>query len=83
MIKCFTKNSKGLIEFTPEELEKLLNEIYNSGYSDGSLKNYWWSSPSYTPWWYSNISSSSSAVSLTGLATNTANPDVIVVEARN
>ena len=47
IVKCFTKNEKGKIEFTQDVLEKLLNEVYSAGYSDGSNKHYWWSSPYY------------------------------------
>lgn len=47
MIKCFTKNKDGKIEFTEKELEKLLNEIYKSGYDEANSKHYWWTSPYY------------------------------------
>ena len=30
-IRVFPKNDKGKIEFTKEELQKLLNEVYNEG----------------------------------------------------
>lgn len=54
MVKIFTPNKYGKIEFTKEELEKLLDEVYNSGYSDGRSK-YWytWTSPSWNSPWYS------------------------------
>ena len=32
MVKVFTTNSNGKIEFTKEELEKLLNEVWQNGY---------------------------------------------------
>ena len=31
-IKVFNFNSNGKVEFTREELENLLNEVYNYGY---------------------------------------------------
>ena len=34
-IKIMYPNSRGNLEFTKEEFEKLLNEAYNEGYSDG------------------------------------------------
>ena len=34
-IKIMYPNNKGKIELTKEELEKLLNESYSEGYSDG------------------------------------------------
>ena len=47
MVKVFTTNSSGKIEFTKEELEKLLNEIWHDGYNSNT--SYWWSSPGR--WW--------------------------------
>lgn len=48
MVKVFTTNSNGKIEFTKDELEKLLNEVWQNGYN--SNMSYWWSSPN---WWSS------------------------------
>lgn len=49
-IKVFQTNKTGKIEFTRCELEKLLNETYREGYTDGenhAKSNYWtWTSPS-------------------------------------
>ncbi len=39
MVKVFTTNSNGKIEFTKEELEKLLNEVWQDGYD--SNKSLW------------------------------------------
>ena len=51
-IKVFKTNKAGKIEFTRCELEKLLNETYREGYTDGenhAKSNYWtWTSPSIT-----------------------------------
>ena len=48
-VKVFQTNSKGKIEFTRAELEKLLNDTYKEGHRDGENKansNYWtWTSP--------------------------------------
>ena len=46
MIKVFTTNQNGKIEFTKEELETLLNEVWNDGYNRHG--NYWWTSPTIT-----------------------------------
>lgn len=50
-IKVFTPNEKGKIEFAREELEKLLNEIYNDGFRDGEIaqreKSAWTWTPPY------------------------------------
>lgn len=38
------------ITFTEEELTKLLDEVYNEGYADGSRSRYYyWSSPTTVP----------------------------------
>lgn len=49
-VKVFQPNSHGKIEFTREELEKLLNEVYDGGFHDGAVaqreKSSWtWTSP--------------------------------------
>jgi len=44
MVKVFTTNSDGKIEFTKDELEKLLNEVWE----DGRSSCYWWSSQTIT-----------------------------------
>lgn len=50
MVKIFTTNSDGKIEFTKDELEKLLNEIWRDGYSSNT--SYYWTSPTITtPYW--------------------------------
>lgn len=51
-VKVFQTNEKGKIEFTRCELEKLLNETYKDGYSDGenhTKGDYWtWTTPGLT-----------------------------------
>lgn len=49
MVKVFTTNKNGKIEFTKEELEKLLNEVWDNGYKHNG--NLWrtWKSPAVTP----------------------------------
>ena len=46
MVKVFTTNSDGKIEFTKDELEKVLNEIWQDGRNSAS--SYWWTSPTVT-----------------------------------
>ena len=49
-VKVFECDKNGKISFTKRELENLLNEIYNNGYTDGKASNnyYWtWTYPSY------------------------------------
>lgn len=54
MVKVFMPNEKGKIEFTKEELELLLNEVWNDGYYHHGT--YWWQSPTITtvPYYSSN-----------------------------
>ena len=48
MIKVFETNNNGKIKFTREDLEKLLNEVYNDGYREGKDSHNWtWTSPYY------------------------------------
>ena len=47
-VKVFQTNANGKIEFSRNELEKLLNEVYNDGYSAGEKRmreTYWTWSP--------------------------------------
>ena len=57
MVKVFETNIKGKIEFTRAELEKLLNEVYNTGYREGQESHSWtWTSPYLNESLYSNKS---------------------------
>lgn len=49
MVKVFTTNSDGKIEFTKDELEKVLNEVWQDGRNSAS--SYWWTSPTATPYY--------------------------------
>ena len=62
-IRVFPKNEKGKIEFTKEELQKLLNEVYNEGKIDSYTISYG-SNMTITPYYYSTITSSNSSTSI-------------------
>ena len=47
-IKVFSINKDGKIEFTKEQLEKLLNETYDEGQQEALEKQFTWSPPHYT-----------------------------------
>ena len=50
-IKVFTPNERGKIEFTPEELEKLLNDTYAEGQRNCNCgSKITWTSPYITPY---------------------------------
>ena len=52
MIKVFTVNENGKIEFTKAELEKLLNEVYAEGQRNCNCNNsLTWTSPYATPYY--------------------------------
>lgn len=60
-IRVFSHNEKGKIEFTKEELQKLLNEVYNEGKIDSYTISYG-SNITTTPY-YSTITTSDSSTS--------------------
>ena len=50
-IKVFTPNANGKIEFTPAELEKLLNDTYAEGQRNCNCRsNITWTNPYVTPY---------------------------------
>ena len=56
-IKVFTPNERGKIEFTPDELEKLLNDTYTEGQRNCNCgSNITWTNPYIAP--YINCSDS-------------------------
>lgn len=62
-IRVFSYNEKGKIEFTKEELQKLLNEVYNEGKADSYTISYG-SNITATPYPYSTITTSNSSISI-------------------
>jgi hypothetical protein len=72
-IKIMYPNNKGKIELTKEELEKLLNESYSEGYSDGCYKSYYSiSTPSYPRITYDSNDLNISLTASTANPSNTA-----------
>lgn len=69
--KIFTKNKNGKIEFTENELKKLLDEIYNEGYYDGKSRSYIYTTP-YTsqPWWQYSTWCTADSTTAKGITTN-------------
>lgn len=59
-IRVFPKNEKGKIEFTKEELQKLLNEVYNEGKIDSYTISYG-TNITTTPYYYSTTTTSNSS----------------------
>ena len=57
-IRVFPHNEKGKIEFTKEELQKLLNEVYNEGKMDSYTIYYGCSTTA--PYYPTNTTSNSS-----------------------
>ena len=61
-IKVFTPNTNGKIEFTPAELEKLLNDTYAEGQRNCNCgSNITWTNPYITPYISCNGSTTTSA----------------------
>ena len=63
-IRVFPKNEKGKIEFTKEELQRLLNEVYNEGKTDNYTIYYGYGLTNTTPY-YSTTTTNSSSLSIT------------------
>lgn len=63
-VKVFYPNSKGQIVLTKEELEKLLDEVYEAGYADGRKQSWTWTSPSY-PWYYTANTTTGNPINIT------------------
>ena len=63
-IRVFPKNEKGKIEFTKDELQRLLNEVYNEGKTDSYTIYYGYGLINTTPY-YSTTTTNSSSLSIT------------------
>lgn len=55
-VKVFRPNDNGKIEFAPNELEELLNEVYSEGFDDGensgaNKSSYTWTAPGIGTWY--------------------------------
>ncbi len=82
--KVFIKNCNDKIEFTEDELQKLLDEVYDEGYKDGSYRKgyFTYTIPNYekynittTPnygekWWTTVSCSTNSSDSSNNVKTN-------------
>ena len=62
-IRVFSPNERGKIEFTKEELQKLLNEVYNEGKMDSYTISYG-SNITTTPYSYPTITANNSSTSI-------------------
>lgn len=62
-IRVFSPNERGKIEFTKEELQKLLNEVYNEGKMDSYTISYG-SNITTTPYSYPTITAKNSSISI-------------------
>jgi hypothetical protein len=65
-IKVFQYNQNGKIEFTPAELEKLLNEVYADGQRNCTCnKTFTWTSPSLGDVLYTNQTNATTTTDVT------------------
>lgn len=62
-IRVFSPNERGKIEFTKEELQKLLNEVYNEGKMDSYTISYG-SNITTTPYSYPTITANNLSTSI-------------------
>ena len=80
-VKVFTPNHNGKIEFTPAELEKLLNEVYEDGQRNCNCnKSFTWTSPylNTTPYYSTTCATNSDKDSTTVAATNDIKPCISI-----
>lgn len=78
-IKVFIPNVNGKIEFTPAELEKLLNDTYEEGQRNCNCGNkITWTSPYITPY-----TSTTSGEATTSTVSNTSTPETHLVTTLN
>ena len=62
IVKVFQKNKNGKIEFTKEELETLLNEVYWDGYRANST--WTWTTPYYPIYTTTNSKTNTTAITV-------------------
>ena len=71
MIKVFTVNENGKIEFTKAELEKLLNDVYAEGQRNCNCnKSFTWTCPYTTPYYSTTSTTPYYSTTSTTCATN-------------
>lgn len=78
MIKVFTVNGNGKIEFTKAELEKLLNDTYAEGQNDCNCGRLTWTNPYITPC----VNYSDSTTTTTSASTNGA-PKTVTISSNS
>ena len=74
MIKVFTTNNEDKIEFTKDELQRLLQESYNEGYAEGckNVNHYFYPYWNRPYWGYPYITTSDDTCNtITYYGTNT------------
>ena len=72
-VKVFYPNREGKIEFTRQELEKLLDEVYREGQKDCNCNKTWTWGTRTTPYYNGSLISDSTSNAATAA---TANPDL-------
>ena len=80
-VKVFTPNHNGKIEFTPAELEKLLNEVYEDGQRNCNCnKSITWINPygNTVPCYSTTCATNSDKDSTTLAATNDIKPHIAI-----
>lgn len=81
-VKVFHLNKNDKIEFTAQELEKLLNDTYkdgyNEGYNEGTSRTFTWSQP-----YYSLTTSDISSVKISDNSTALLNNDESCISCSN
>lgn len=73
MIKVFTTDKNGKIVLSGKELKELLDEAYWEGYRANTSRTWTYTTPSWTPFYYTTTSSGGTTISLSNEAKTASN----------
>lgn len=73
MIKVFTTDKNGKIVLSGKELKELLDEAYWEGFRTNSRNTWTYTTPSWSPFYYTTSTSGSATISLSNEAKTASN----------
>lgn len=73
MIKVFTTDKNGKIVLSGKELKELLDEAYWEGFRTNSRNTWTYTTPSWTPFYYTTSTSGNATISLSNEAKTASN----------
>ena len=78
MIKVFTTDKDGKIVLSGKELKELLDEAYWEGYKANTTRSWTYTTPSWTPFYYTTTASGSSTISLSNEAKSASSDSITI-----